>query len=48
MSLTDKTIANSYKDLLQLDNSNNGVGVHGNLVKDGEGNSSMLSLGQRN
>ena len=48
MSLTDKTIANSYKDLLQLDNSNNGIGVAGTLVKDGEGNSTMLTLGQRN
>ena len=32
MSLTDKTIANSYKDLLQFDNSNNGVGGSGTLV----------------
>tara|TARA_Y100001973_G_scaffold101351_1_gene164307 strand:+ start:459 stop:1223 length:765 start_codon:yes stop_codon:yes gene_type:complete len=48
MSLTDKTIANSYKDLLQFDNSNNGVGGSGTLVKDGEGNSTMLTLGQRN
>ena len=48
MSLTDKTIANSYKDLLQFDNSNNGVGGAGTLVKDGEGNSTMLTLGQRN
>ena len=48
MSLTDKTLLSTYKDILQLDNSNNGVGVHGNLVKDGEGNSSMLTLGQRN
>tara|TARA_R100000805_G_scaffold14999_1_gene16725 strand:+ start:524 stop:1288 length:765 start_codon:yes stop_codon:yes gene_type:complete len=48
MSLTDKTIANSYKDLLQLDNSNNGVAVSGKTVKDGEGNSTNLTLGQRN
>ena len=25
MSLTGKTLANTYKDLLQVDNSNNGV-----------------------
>ena len=48
MSLTDKTIANSYKDLLQFDNSNNGVSGAGKLVKDGEGSSTMLTLGQRN
>lgn len=48
MSLTDKTIANSYKDLLQFDNSNNGVGGGGTLVKDGEGNSTMMTLGKRN
>ena len=48
MSLTDKTIANSYKDLLQFDNSNNGVGGSGTLVKDGEGNSTMMTLGKRN
>jgi hypothetical protein len=48
MSLTDKTIANSYKDLLQLDNSNNGVATSGTTVKDGEGNSTNLTLGVRN
>tara|TARA_Y100000593_G_C4247860_1_gene305624 strand:- start:296 stop:1063 length:768 start_codon:yes stop_codon:yes gene_type:complete len=48
MSLTDKTLLSTYKDILQLDNSNNGVTSAGNLVKDGEGNNTMLTLGQRN
>ena len=37
MSLTNKTIANSYKDLLQMDNSNNGIDTSAKQVKDGEG-----------
>ena len=44
MSLTNKTIANSYKDLLQLDNSNNGIGTSTKRVKDGEGTESCLLL----
>ena len=46
MSLTDKTLLSTYKDILQLDNSNNGVTSAGNLVKDGEGNNTMLTLGK--
>ena len=38
MALTDKTIAGTYKDLLDLDNSNNGVSSTGTTVKDGLGN----------
>ena len=44
MALTNKTIANSYKDLLQLDNSNNGLNATKD-VKDGEGTASALKLG---
>lgn len=46
MALTDKTIAGTYKDLLDLDNSNNGVSSTGTTVKDGLGNETMLQLGQ--
>ena len=46
MSLTGKTKASSYKDLLQMNNSNNGVdGTHRNVV-DGEGTASVLSLSE--
>ena len=44
MSLTNKTIANSYKDILQLDNSNNGITTGLKYVKDGEGTQSCLSI----
>ena len=44
MSLTGKTIANSYKDLLQVDNSNSGVDTTIRNVKDGEGTGSALYL----
>ena len=44
MSLTGKTLAGSYKDLLQLDNSNTGVGTSSSQVKDGEGTGSALFL----
>ena len=44
MSLTNKTIANTYKDLLQVDNSNNGISTSSKAVKSGDGTSSCLSL----
>ena len=44
MSLTGKTLANTYKDLLQVDNSNNGVDTVLRNVKDGEGTSSSLYI----
>ena len=44
MSLTGKTLANSYKDILQVDNSNNGVDTTLRIVKDGEGTQSALKL----
>ena len=44
MSLTGKSVANSYKDLLQIDNNNNGLqSTHD--VKDGNGTSSSLKIG---
>tara|TARA_Y100001938_G_scaffold47160_1_gene65560 strand:- start:5417 stop:6205 length:789 start_codon:yes stop_codon:yes gene_type:complete len=45
MSLTGKTLSGSYKDILQVDNSNNGITANGKDVKDGEGTTSALSLG---
>ena len=44
MALTDKTIANTYKDLLQVENSNNGLNST-MTVKDGAGVSSCAGLG---
>ena len=44
MSLTGKTLANTYKDLLQVDNSNNGVDSIGRRIKDGQGNGSCVQI----
>ena len=44
MSLTGKTKAGSYKDLLQMNNSNNGVDATTRNVVDGEGTASAISL----
>ena len=46
MALKDKTIASAYKDLLEFDNSNNGISNTGTVVKDGAGTSSCLTLGK--
>ena len=52
MSLTGKTKKDTYKDLIQLDNSNSGIVSSGSAsantynVKDGQGNTSNLSIGQ--
>ena len=43
MALRGKTIANTYKDLLQLDNSNNGLQSIED-VKDGQGATQLLHL----
>ena len=48
MALTNKTIANTYKDLLTLNNSNSGVAAAGTLVQDGNGSDTSLTLGTRN
>tara|TARA_Y100001963_G_scaffold138628_1_gene203637 strand:- start:810 stop:1607 length:798 start_codon:yes stop_codon:yes gene_type:complete len=44
MSLTNKTIANTYKDLLQVDNSNNGLTTTPRRLKDGSGVNSALKI----
>ena len=44
MSLTGKTKSSSYKDILQMDNSNSGVDSTTRVVKDGEGTQSALAL----
>ena len=48
MSLSDKTIANSYIDVLQMDNSNSGVSTTLQVVKDGGGSLSSLSISDDN
>lgn len=48
MSLSGKTPAQTYKDLLTLNNSNNGVEATSTVVKDGNGTSTALNLGTRN
>ena len=44
MSLTGKTLAGSYKDLLQMDNSNNGISGTTKKIVDGEGTVAALSI----
>jgi len=44
MSLTGKTKAGSYKDLLQMNNSNSGVDATTRAVVDGEGTASVLNI----
>ena len=44
MSLTGKTKASSYKDILQMNNSNSGVDATTRNVVDGEGTASALSI----
>lgn len=44
MSLTGKTLAGSYKDLLQMGSSNNGIGTSPTPVSDGEGTKSALLI----
>lgn len=48
MALTDKKIANTYKDILTLNNSNNGVEATGTTIQDGNGTNTALTLGTRN
>ena len=44
MSLTGKTKAGSYKDILQMNNSNNGVDSTTTVIVDGEGAESVLAI----
>ena len=48
MSLTGKKLKDAYKDILQMDNSNSGVGTSTAVVKDGDGNLSSLYIGDDN
>ena len=48
MSLSGKTIKNSYVDLLQLDNSNSGVPTSVTAIKDGAGSSTALQISDDN
>ena len=48
MSLTGKTLAASYKDILQVDNSNSGVTTSLKQIKDGEGTASALNISDDN
>ena len=45
MSLTNKTIASSYGDILQVDNSGSGRTANGTAIKDGLGQTTALTLG---
>ena len=44
MSLSGKTLAGTFKDILQMDNSNSGIDTTTRVVKDGEGTESALYL----
>ena len=44
MSLTGKTLSATYKDILQMDSSNNGIGVTVVQVRDGEGTKSAIAI----
>lgn len=44
MSFTNNTVASTYKDILQMDNSNSGIGTSLLVVKDGAGNLSCMYL----
>ena len=46
MALTNKTIASTYGDILQADNSGSGRTANGTTIKDGLGQSTALKLGQ--
>jgi len=48
MSLTGKTKASSYKDLLQMDNSNSGIDTGLRYIQDGEGTQSCVSISDDN
>ena len=48
MSLTNKTIAQTYKDILSIENSNNGFDSNIDQLKSGNGNASSLYLSTNN
>ena len=45
MALTNKTIASTYGDILQVSNSGSGRTANGTVIKDGLGQSTSLTLG---
>ena len=47
MALTNKTIASTYGDILQVDNSGSGRTANGTTIKDGLGQSTSLTLGSK-
>ena len=44
MAFSGKTVANTFKDLLQIDNSNAGISTSLRVVKDGAGNQASLYI----
>lgn len=48
MSLTNKTIASTYKDIISIDNSNAGFDTNIDQVRSGNGNGSALYLSTNN
>ena len=44
MSLTNKTIGNSYKDILVAENSNNGISTSTKTIRSGDGTSSSAQI----
>ena len=44
MAFPGKTVANTFKDILQIDNSNAGISTSLKVVKDGAGNQSALYI----
>tara|TARA_Y100001963_G_scaffold10981_1_gene13977 strand:+ start:2313 stop:3110 length:798 start_codon:yes stop_codon:yes gene_type:complete len=44
MSFTNKTISNTYKDILYVDNSNNGIPTAAKEIKSGDGTNSCLKI----
>ena len=48
MSFTGKTKANTYKDILQMNNSNSGIDTTVRNVVDGEGTASSISISDDN
>lgn len=47
MSFTGKSPAETYKDILQIDNSNSGADSTARTIKTGDGTSSAISLSDR-
>ena len=48
MALTSKTPKDTYKDLLEIDNSNSGVDGTARYIKTGDGTQTAIGLSDRN